>query len=209
MIAIIRHGRAVGNSEHRFIGWSDVPLDATGEAQSERVAPRLAEAGIERIVSSDIRRAVQTAAPLARLTGLDVETDRRLREIDNGEWTGLTPDQISARWPDLWASYVGGTDVHRPRGERWVDVRRRIVEALEEMGADGRPTVAITHAGPILLAAAWALKIGLPGNIFTGPLAIAGNTSVTTVEAGKLVCYADAGHLGSVPGLDIPYEPVE
>ena len=205
MMTVIRHGQAEGNTSHRFIGWSDVSLDEVGHSQAEAVAQRLAGAGIQRIISSDIRRAAQTAEPLAKLLGIEVELDERFREIGNGEWTGLLPEDIAARWPDMWDRYVNGSDVDRPGGERWMDVRLRVRAGLADVSADERTTAIFTHGGPVMLSAEWALGLELPGNIFRGVLAAPANSSITTMEAGKLVSYADAGHLGTVSRLDIPY----
>jgi len=208
MIVLLRHGQAVGNTEHRFIGWAPVPLDSLGIAQAEAVARRLATSGIERIVSSDLVRTVQTVEPLVRATGIEAELDTRFREIDNGEWTDLPPAEIADGWPELWHEYRRGHDVRRPQGERWVDVRARVVTAFSEYLADGRPTVVVTHGGPVLIATAWALGIDLPGNIFTGPLAVAANASITTIDDGKLIAYGDAGHLdGALRGSIAPYAP--
>jgi glucosyl-3-phosphoglycerate phosphatase len=129
MLAIVRHGQAEGNTSHRFIGWQEVPLDDLGHQQARTVADRLAKAGIERVISSDILRARQTAEPLASMLGVQVELDERVREIGNGQWTGLLPAEIAAGWPELWQAYITGTDVARPDGERWQDVRARVVEA--------------------------------------------------------------------------------
>lgn len=208
MLVVVRHGQAEGNTSHRFIGWLDVPLDALGRRQAQSVAARLAGAGVTRVISSDILRARQTAEPLAELLGLEVELDERIREIGNGEWTGLLPTDIAARWPEMWERYITGTDVERPGGEQWADVRARVREAMTEFAADPTPTAVFTHGGPVILTAEWALGITLPGNIFRGVLAVPANTSVTMVEDGKLVAYADAGHLGSLSHVEIPYEPV-
>jgi probable phosphoglycerate mutase len=209
MLAVVRHGRAHGNTSHRFIGWSDVELDDHGVRQAQLVARRLASAGIERIVSSDIVRAMQTAMPLGELTGLPVEPDPRLREVANGQWTGLLPSEIAERWPDMWQAYISGTDVTRPDGERWQDVRIRVRDAVSELAQDGRATAVFTHGGPMILTAEWALDLELPGNIFRGPLAVPDNTAITVIEDGRLVSYGDAGHLGTLAHLDIPYANVE
>lgn len=208
MLVVVRHGQAEGNTSHRFIGWLDVPLDELGRRQARSVAERLAGAGVGRVISSDILRARQTAEPLAELLGLEVELDERIREIGNGEWTGLLPTEIAARWPEMWERYITGTDVERPGGEQWADVRARVREAMTEFAADPTPTAVFTHGGPVILTAEWALGITLPGNIFRGVLAVPANTSVTMVEDNKLVAYADAGHLGSLSHVEIPYEPV-
>lgn len=209
MVVIVRHGQAEGNTSHRFIGWQEVPLDPLGFEQARTVAVRLAQAGIGRVISSDILRARQTAEPLAAMLDVPIELDERVREIGNGQWTGLLPAEIAAGWPDLWQAYITGTDVARPDGERWQDVRARVVAAMTEYVDSPVPTAVFTHGGPVILSAEWALGITLPGNIFRGVLAVPANTSVTTFEGGKLVTYGDAGHLGAITHLEIPYEPVE
>jgi probable phosphoglycerate mutase len=208
MLIVVRHGQAEGNTAHRFIGWSDVPLDDTGVAQAETVAERLAAVGVERIVSSDIRRARQTAEPLARRTGIEIEFDDRVREISNGAWTGMLPAEIAARWPEMWDDYINGEDVDRPDGERWAEVRTRMTAALAELAEVDAVTAVFTHGGPTIISAEWALGISLPGNIFRGPLAAPPNTSITTIDDGRLLSYADAGHLGRIEKFTFAYEPV-
>lgn len=211
-IVVIRHGRAQGNAHHRFIGQSDVPLEPEGHHQARLVAQRLATATVARILSSDLRRARDTAAPLATLLGLPVETDRRLREVDNGDWTGHLPDEIATAWPETWRDYVSGHDVQRPGGESWNDVRLRVRAVLEELQPQPEETlVVVTHGGPALLAVEWAMGTRLPGNIFTGPLAGAANSSVTVIDpAGpRLVAFNDVGHLDGVtlPPAGLSYLP--
>jgi probable phosphoglycerate mutase len=208
-IVLVRHGEAEGNQHHRLIGWSDVGLTPLGHHQAELVAARLSEANVDRIVTSDLRRTMETARPLAEAIGLEPLPDPRLREIDNGEWTGLTPAEVADGWPDIWHSYVAGTDVDRPGGERWADVRGRVVEALQEhLSGDGL-TVVFSHGGPLVIAASWASGVTVTGNVFRGPLAAAENASMCTIVAGpRLLAYNDVGHLMPVPIADVPYAPV-
>lgn len=209
-LVVIRHGTAEGNRHHRFIGWSPVRLDPDGRRQAEAVADRLEAAGVERVVSSDLIRAVETAGPLAKRLGVDVETDPRLREVNNGEWTGLLPTEIAERWPDLWDGYINGEDVARPDGEQWADVRHRVRDALTELASAETLTAVFTHGGPVMLSAEWALGVSLPGNIFRGPLAAPGNASITTIEPGpRLLGYADVGHLSPLARYEVPYDPVD
>lgn len=208
-LIIVRHGEAEGNSSHRLIGWADVGLTERGRAQSERVADRLRGAPVQRIVSSDLRRATETAAPLVEVTGLALEREPRLREIDNGDWTDLSPDEISSRWSDMWASYVDGVDVDRPNGERWADVGERVIEAISELLAGDGLTIVFTHGGPLLLSAYWATGRAVRGNIFRGPIAPALNASICTlVEGPRMLGYNDIGHLTAVANVDVPYAPV-
>lgn len=205
-IILVRHGEAAGNKEHRFIGQADVPLSELGHQQARRVADRLGARGVERIVSSDLQRAVDTARPLAERLGLEIETDRRLREIANGGWANLLAAEIEATWPDAWARYQQGEDVERPDGERWHDVRARVVEALLDLGTSHH-TVVFSHGGPTLAAALWAANLTAPGNIFRGPLAPVANASITTItiDPRRLISLNDVGHLGEgVPAGDLP-----
>src|SRR6185437_6520135 len=88
-LVLWRHGQTTWNLEHRFQGQTDIPLDPTGEAQAEQAARRLATLRPHALFSSDLSRAQQTAAPLARLTGLPVTLDKDLRERFGGDWEGL------------------------------------------------------------------------------------------------------------------------
>lgn len=206
LVTLVRHGEAEGNRHHRFIGQADVPLSDEGRIQAELVAKRLANAGIEAIVSSDLQRAVDTARPLANLLGIPVDTDPRLREIKNGAWRNLLAEEIEAGWPELWGRYRDGDDVQRPGGERWAAVQERVIEALLELDED-RTYAVFSHGGPTLAAAVWAAGVDAPGNIFRGPLAPVANASLTsiTLRPRRLVALNDIGHLvADRPDTDLP-----
>ncbi|MEX0667346.1 MAG: histidine phosphatase family protein [Acidimicrobiia bacterium] len=215
-LLVIRHGHAEGNAEHRFIGQTDVPLDEIGRLQARALAGRLRVTAIDRIVSSDLSRAIDTITPLAEAIGVPIERDPRLREISNGEWSGLLPAEISARWPDLWVAYRAGEDVLRPGGEQWAVVRERVVQAAREHASSGGVVVLCTHGGAALNLALWAAGFPAGGNIFIGRLGALGNTSITTIEVNaggedeaRLVGFNDVGHLASAtPDLRFPFDPV-
>ena len=119
-----RHGQTVWNAERRFQGQSDIPLDEAGQAQAERAARLLAALRPDLIVSSDLSRAAQTAAPLSRLTGLEVTLDKDLRERSGGRWEGLTDTEIRTRYPVEHASWTP------PDGEPSTLVADRVAGAL-------------------------------------------------------------------------------
>lgn len=96
----LRHGETDWNAELRLQGQLDVPLNANGRRQAERLAEALADAGIEVLIASDLARARETAAPLAARLGLPVELDPGLRERGFGVFEGLTHAEIEARWPE-------------------------------------------------------------------------------------------------------------
>lgn len=143
-----RHGQTTWNLEHRFQGQTDIPLDAAGEAQAEQAARRLATLRPHALFSSDLSRAQQTAAPLARLTGLPVTLDKDLRERFGGDWEGLADDEIRERYPAERATW------NPPNGEPTVVVADRMAVALTRVADaldDGQLAVVVGHGAALRL----------------------------------------------------------
>ncbi|HEY5487512.1 MAG TPA: histidine phosphatase family protein [Candidatus Limnocylindrales bacterium] len=138
-LILTRHGQAA-SADVMLGGQLDVPLTPTGRHEAEALGRRLASVRIDRIVSSPLLRALETAQTVA--TGRPVEVDERLRELDYGQWESLTYEEIEARDPALrarWDHDPGST--HSPGGESGEDVAARalsfLVELLEaEMGTN-------------------------------------------------------------------------
>jgi probable phosphoglycerate mutase len=169
-LVLLRHGQTVWNAEHRFQGQSDIPLDETGEAQAERAGRLLAALRPDMIVSSDLRRATGTAAPLSRLTGLPVTLDKDLRERFGGLWEGLTDTEINERYPRERASWTP------PDGESAAAVAdrvhaglRRVADALTELD-DGGLAVIVSHGAAIRLGMERMLGIPEESAGVLGPL---------------------------------------
>ena len=162
-----RHGETLWNAERRFQGQTDIELDDTGRAQAERAARLLAGLRPDLIVSSDLSRATSTAAPLARLTGLTVTTDKDLRERHGGCWEGLTDAEIRTRYPDAHANWLP------PDGESAVAVADRVAAALHrtaEALTDGGLAVVVSHGAAIRFG--MSRLLGMPDDLFgvLGPL---------------------------------------
>ena len=149
-LVLLRHGRTEWNVNGRFQGQADVPLDEVGREQAQAAAPNVAAFSPVAIFSSDLSRTCQTAEPLAALTGLEIQTDKRLREIHVGSWEGLYGDEIRAQDPDLYERLWLGEDVRRsPTGENPGEVADRVAEALTEIAetADDDSTIAVVTHG--------------------------------------------------------------
>lgn len=145
-----RHGTTEWNAQLRVQGHTDSALSAEGIAQAERAAPLLAARRPEAIVASDLRRTLDTAAPLAALTGLPVRPDPRLRERYYGDWEGLTMPEVAQRFPEAHARQRAGHHDLGHRIEPPADVMKRVGEALREVAAATSPggtTVVVTHGG--------------------------------------------------------------
>ena len=89
-IIIVRHGQTDWNVENRFQGHTDIPLNDTGQAQVEKSALVLASLRPNRLVTSDLLRARETAAAIAKRCGLPVTIDPDLRETYGADWEGKT-----------------------------------------------------------------------------------------------------------------------
>ena len=171
-----RHGQTVWNAERRFQGQSDIPLDETGQAQAERAARLLAALRPDLIVSSDLTRAAATAAPLARLTGLEVTLDKDLRERHGGRWEGLTDTEIRTRYPVEHANWTPPDGEPSPVvAERVAGALHRIAEAVpaEQGAGPGMATglaVVVSHGAALRLG--MSRLLGMPEDLFgvLGPL---------------------------------------
>jgi probable phosphoglycerate mutase len=163
-----RHGQTTWNAEHRFQGQTDIPLDETGEAQAEHAARRLATLRPAAIISSDLSRAQQTAAPLAKLTGLPVAPDKELRERFGGDWEGLTDEAIRERYPLERATW------NPPNGEPTTAVADRVSTALSRIAqtlADGDLAVVVSHGAALRLGMERLLGLPAEASGVLGPLA--------------------------------------
>jgi len=163
-----RHGQTTWNAEHRFQGQTDIPLDETGEAQAEYAARRLATLRPSAIFASDLSRALQTAAPLARLTGLPVAPDKGLRERSGGDWEGLTDLEIRERYPAERATW------NPPNGEPTAAVAERVNVALTRIAGsleEGQLAVVVSHGAALRLGMERLLGLPALGVGVLGPLA--------------------------------------
>jgi broad specificity phosphatase PhoE len=105
-VLLIRHGQSEGNAAGRFGGHTATPLSARGRAQAEATAHALATEKLSAIYSSDLTRAVETAQPLARLTGLEVQLTDAFRERSVGVMEGLTFEEAAQQHPEQYAALL-------------------------------------------------------------------------------------------------------
>ena len=149
-IVLWRHGRTAWNLEGRLQGQRDVPLDATGHDQARVAAGSLVRLGPTALVSSDLRRAVDTAAALGALTGLSVTRDPGLRERHCGAWEGLTRSEIAAAFPGSSEPLPSPAGQRPPGGESLAESAARAHQALAGHLAvlgPGAVLVVATHGG--------------------------------------------------------------
>ncbi len=149
-LIIARHGQTDWNAERRWQGHADEPLNDQGRSEARALGDALRGRGIERIYSSDLIRASETAEIVARPLGLHVELDERLREVDVGEWSGLTTDEVVERFPDGHRRRREGR-TGWTNGEPFEAMARRVLESVADISGrhpdDG--VLVVTHGGPL------------------------------------------------------------
>ncbi len=148
-LVVVRHGQTLDNAAGVWQGHRDSSLSDVGRDQALSAAPAIAAYRPQVVVSSDLERARHTAAAIGEACGLPVRLDRRLREIDVGEWQGRSTEQVRQSHPELFAAMGRGEDVRRgATGETVAELAVRVGAALEEVAAGldpGRVAVVVGH----------------------------------------------------------------
>ncbi len=148
-LIVWRHGNTDWNASGRVQGQTDIGLNDLGREQAGAAAQLLTGFHPDAIFASDLRRAADTAAALAALTGLPVHTDVRLRERHFGPWQGLRLTEAAEQYPDEYARWRAGDPDPGAGIETLDDVGKRLGVAFQE-AADtvaGGTVVVATHAG--------------------------------------------------------------
>ncbi len=159
-IALLRHAQT--DLHGCFCGHSDPSLSVQGREQIPSVIRSLSQVIPKAIWSSDLRRATETAEPIAKHFGLHYATSPALREMNFGLWEGLTWKEVELQYPEdarAWAKFFPH---HRPPGgESFLELQARVVEQLEQLAKHAEPgcTLVATHAGFIRTAVAWVLGV--------------------------------------------------
>ena len=159
-LVLLRHGRTAWNHALRVQGQSDVELDDTGHGQAVRAATALAALQPSVLWSSDLARARQTAAYVAKETGLEPVYDERLREFALGDREGLTHPEYAAAAPEEYAEFRRGDFDVVTGGEKTAQVRQRMTRVALEIAtgvAPGEVALAVSHGAAIRVAVAGLL----------------------------------------------------
>jgi probable phosphoglycerate mutase len=203
LLFLIRHGQSLSNAEHRIQGQADIELSPLGLRQSAALAAGFDGQSLDAIYASPLRRAMQTAGPLATALKLEIRTDDRFKEIAAGIFQGLRWDEINDRFPAeavRWRAH--DPDFVIPGGESRRTVAERGHAALQEIRAAGHKRVAVVAHGGVLCGALKML-LGIPAE--QSPLGLY-NASISRVildQTVKLLTLNETAHLVAA-GLERP-----
>jgi probable phosphoglycerate mutase len=199
-LLLARHGQSRSNAERRFQGMQDVPLSAQGVEQARALGRAVRRRSVAAVYASPLARARQTAEIAALGLGVRVVCLEDLRELSLGQWEGRTVDEIRALPGDPYARWVRDpVTCAPPGGEPLADVQRRVLRAVEGIGAahpDGEAALVVCHGG--VISAYLAHWLGLPLSAIWR-LTVA-NASLTEVRPPRVISVNDTSHLaGAVP----------
>ncbi|WP_326534673.1 histidine phosphatase family protein [Pseudorhodoferax sp.] len=203
---VIRHGETDWNRQGRFQGQIDVPLNAAGLAQAQRLGERLAAEPADVLVASDLQRTRQTASPLVQAWRIDAEWLPMLREQAFGVLEGLDVPTIEREHPALWAGWIEHkAGFALPGGESVRQFHDRVMQAFATlaMAHAGRTVAVVTHGG--VLDMLWRSARGEP---LDGRRSCdIPNTGINRLHwrNGRLAIdqWADAAHLEGLPPLAV------
>jgi len=199
---LIRHGRTRWNREEVFRGTVDVPLDEVGRREAEKVAEALRERGIEVVYSSPLSRAKETAEAIAARCKVPLCIMEELRDLDFGEWQGLSRLEVKERYPELYNLWE--REPHRvafPGGEDLDAVLRRVARALQKIreAHPNQGVALVSHR--VVLKVLTCFLLGLDNSHFWRILHDTAAISCFSFDGTKWIvqCLNDTCHLRSLP----------
>ena len=184
-LVVVRHGETLWNRENRVQGWAPVALTETGCRQADSLAAAIADQyAVDRLVSSDLRRTLETARPVGRAVDCEPTPDRRWRERDFGVLQGLSYGELFLGYPEFTLTEVGYTaaEAHPEGGESLIEQRNRILDALTTLidDMDSEETVVVvTHGGPLYLLLGWIKDVDIVATIMEQEQ---GNCAINEIE---------------------------
>jgi ribonuclease H / adenosylcobalamin/alpha-ribazole phosphatase len=165
-LLLLRHGQTEMSAQRRYSGRADPELTEVGHAHATALAAGIGSVDgadqVTAVLSSPLRRARQTAEPVAAALGLPVTDHAALIETNFGAWDGLTFAQARERDPEVHRRWLGDETVRPPDGESFADVARRVAALRDELLVryPTRTVLLVSHVTPIKLLLRMALDAG-------------------------------------------------
>ncbi|MBQ9157685.1 MAG: alpha-ribazole phosphatase [Eubacterium sp.] len=163
-IYLVRHGETIYNKKKCYYGVTDVPLSDEGSRQIKEMVPAFGNISFDRVISSPLKRAVETASILLNGREIPLKTDDRLMEQNFGIFEGYTYKELSAKYPEeLSAWNQDFSDYRIPEGESFSDVRKRIDTFIKDLSRGQGSLLITAHKGTFGHMLAGLLGLSLTG----------------------------------------------
>jgi len=155
-IHLVRHGQTIMNTQVRFRGRLDVPLNEVGRAEARDAARALVGSGLGAVYTSPLGRAREVAEAIAVKNGVGaVRKQPDLLNLDYGAWEGMTKEEAADVDPEAWELYVSDPEAAVcPEGESLALAADRVVAALRAIAQEhpGQNVAAVSHGVMLRLA---------------------------------------------------------
>ena len=197
---LIRHGQTDWNVAGKIQGCHDIPLNETGKMQAACLAKGMEKRPVTRVYSSPQLRALETARAIAASQKVEVEILPGLREVEFGEWEGMTWKEIQERDPERYRRWVETpAEVTPPGGESRPQIYERVGEAVQTILREAQGDVAIVSHGAALV---YTVSYMFRNEVGPHDEIIVKNVSITTVEYDR-----ETGHFRMVQANDTSHLP--
>ena len=206
-IYLVRHGETQWNSEGRFQGQIDIPLNDIGISQALATARASLRLGLTALYSSPLKRTIQVAQHISSITGIPINLDPGLMELNLGSLEGITGNDMRRNWPEVWNQWrLDPSLVSMPKGESLINLSDRSwksFENIQQTHTDDAQIAIVSHNFAIRCICAKILKMPL-SNFHSMTLSL---SSITTVElfrnSWRILRYNSVSHLITNSGSDI------
>jgi probable phosphoglycerate mutase len=203
-VLLVRHGATVLSAEDRFAGSTDVDLSDEGRGQARCLGERLAREKVAAVYASPMKRTIETASFIAAPHRLEPIPDPGLREIDHGQWEGLTRKEVEERFAAEYGAWEEDPFTFAPEGgEAGIAVMARALPVLRSivLRHPGEVVAVISHKATIRLVLSSFLGIDARGyrdRLDQAPAALNVLDFKDPVRA-RLMLYNDTSHYAERP----------
>jgi len=150
-LTLVRHGETLWNKEKKIQGITDVELSEVGLEQADRLSLALKDENFDRIVTSPLKRARRTAQAIGRYHNLPILVNPDLRELNAGEFEGLSLPDIQVRYPDFITRWrQDHASVTMPQGESLQEVQNRAWPVIQEVTEACLNALVVAHSFVIM-----------------------------------------------------------
>ncbi len=195
-LTLVRHGETRWNKEKKIQGISDIELSDLGLVQAHRLSLALQGEEFDRIVTSPLKRAYDTARAIGRYHDVPIAVEEDLRELNAGEFEGLSFPDIKARYPDFLDRWMQDhASVRMPRGESLQDVQDRAWPVVHGVTQTAQNALVVAHSFVIIaiLCKVQNLDLSQPNQV---RISVASRTCLEIENGtGRMILFNDLDHL--------------
>lgn len=196
-LLLARHGQSEWHHDNRYVSTTDISLDKTGHHQAQILARRVSQEGLDLVLCSPLKRALETARPVAEACGMEPETDERLRELDFGEWEGKTLSEIRREDPEMARLFEESAENGFPGGEPLQEGAERVLEVYTDLYRSYAGQTVLVVAHNTLLRLSLCRMLGIELGQYRRRLPRVVNGAMSEVhfgeEGGALYSFNDTG----------------